>query len=169
MQIKIDKWSALALTRFVLAFSDDLPGYLARATTLLLVCIVLKAIVENKPAPNRSAHVRLLGDISYPLYLVHIPVFILGAERFDAVLATEVIEHVAHPDEFLRQLAGGVLIVTTPNGAYFRNKLPRFSGSRTPLIRAFSNNHSSSREPTDTSLCCTDARRCGRAQDRGVR
>jgi 2-polyprenyl-6-hydroxyphenyl methylase/3-demethylubiquinone-9 3-methyltransferase len=28
------------------------------------------------------------------------------AERFDAVLATDVIEHVAHQDEFLRQLAG---------------------------------------------------------------
>jgi hypothetical protein len=40
MQIKIDKWSALALARFVLAFSDDLPGYLARATTQLLVWIV---------------------------------------------------------------------------------------------------------------------------------
>jgi 2-polyprenyl-3-methyl-5-hydroxy-6-metoxy-1,4-benzoquinol methylase len=61
------------------------------------------------------------------------------AERFDAVLATELIEHVAHPDEFLRQLAGlarpgGVLIVTTPNGAYFRNKLPRFSDIPDPSV-----------------------------------
>ena len=31
---------------------------------------------QNKPGPNRSAHVRLLGDVSYPLCLVRIPVFI---------------------------------------------------------------------------------------------
>lgn len=52
--------------------------------------------------------------------------------RFDMVLATEVIEHVAHPDQFLRQLRGlvrpgGCIVVTTPNGGYFRNGLPTFS------------------------------------------
>jgi 2-polyprenyl-3-methyl-5-hydroxy-6-metoxy-1,4-benzoquinol methylase len=51
---------------------------------------------------------------------------------FDAVLATEVLEHVAHPEDFLRQLRGlvrqgGCIIVTTPNGGYFRNSLPRLS------------------------------------------
>jgi 2-polyprenyl-3-methyl-5-hydroxy-6-metoxy-1,4-benzoquinol methylase len=51
---------------------------------------------------------------------------------FDAVLITEVIEHVAHPDEFLAKIArlvrpGGYVVMTTPNGAYFRNKLPKFS------------------------------------------
>ena len=51
---------------------------------------------------------------------------------FDVVLATEVIEHVAHPDRFITQLAtlvrpGGAVVVTTPNGAYWRNTLPRFS------------------------------------------
>jgi 2-polyprenyl-6-hydroxyphenyl methylase/3-demethylubiquinone-9 3-methyltransferase len=51
---------------------------------------------------------------------------------FDAVLVTEVIEHVAHPDQFLAQAAefvapGGCVILTTPNGGYFRNTLPKFT------------------------------------------
>ena len=59
--------------------------------------------------------------------------FELGfGEEFDAVLIAEVIEHVAHPDDFLRQVAGmvrpgGCVIMSTPNGAYFKNTLPRFS------------------------------------------
>ena len=51
---------------------------------------------------------------------------------FDAILITEIIEHVAHPDEFLGKVAtlvrpGGYIVMTTPNGAYFRNRLPKFS------------------------------------------
>ncbi|MCB0339989.1 MAG: methyltransferase domain-containing protein [Bdellovibrionales bacterium] len=50
----------------------------------------------------------------------------------DCICASEVIEHVAHPDLFLKRLAdlitdSGVIILTTPNGAYFRNTLPKFS------------------------------------------
>ena len=52
--------------------------------------------------------------------------------RYDVIVATEVIEHVAHPDVFLRHLAtmlqsGGSIVLTTPNGDNFRNRLPRFS------------------------------------------
>lgn len=59
--------------------------------------------------------------------------------RFDLVLITEIIEHVAHPDEFLAQVAGlirpgGYIVLTTPNGAYFRNKLPRFSDCPDPSV-----------------------------------
>jgi 2-polyprenyl-3-methyl-5-hydroxy-6-metoxy-1,4-benzoquinol methylase len=58
---------------------------------------------------------------------------------FDAVLITEAIEHVAHPDEFVAKAAtlvksGGYLLVTTPNGAYFRNSLPKFSDCADPSI-----------------------------------
>ena len=53
-------------------------------------------------------------------------------EPFDVVLASEVVEHVAHPDHFLKKLAElikptGTIVLTTPNGQYFRNPLPKFS------------------------------------------
>ena len=58
---------------------------------------------------------------------------------FDCVVATEVIEHVAHPDDFLKKLSqmvrpGGYLVLTTPNGAYLRNDLPRFSDCKDPSV-----------------------------------
>jgi len=58
---------------------------------------------------------------------------------FDAVLITEIIEHVAHPDQFLAKIAqlvkpGGYIVMTTPNGRYFRNKLPKFSECQDPSI-----------------------------------
>ena len=60
-------------------------------------------------------------------------------EPFDCALITEVIEHVAHPDRFLRQVAqlvrpGGWIILTTPNGGYLRNNLPRFSDHPDPSV-----------------------------------
>jgi 2-polyprenyl-3-methyl-5-hydroxy-6-metoxy-1,4-benzoquinol methylase len=52
--------------------------------------------------------------------------------QFDLVVACEIIEHVAHTTDFLRQLKrfvapGGHILITTPNGAHFRNKLPTHS------------------------------------------
>lgn len=60
-------------------------------------------------------------------------------QLFDGVLITEVIEHVAHPDEFLKNTAklirpGGYIIMTTPNGQYFRNTLPKFSECDDPSV-----------------------------------
>lgn len=54
------------------------------------------------------------------------------AGSFDLVIACEIIEHVAHTVEFLSQLrrfltADGHLLLTTPNGAYFRNRLRTYS------------------------------------------
>jgi 2-polyprenyl-6-hydroxyphenyl methylase/3-demethylubiquinone-9 3-methyltransferase len=60
-------------------------------------------------------------------------------EPFDAVLITEIIEHVAHPDDFLRKVSrlvrpGGHIIMTTPNGGYFKNALPKFSECADPSL-----------------------------------
>ena len=57
---------------------------------------------------------------------------------FDGVLITEVIEHTAHPDRLLARAAqlvrpGGYVVMThSQNGAYFRNKLPKFTHSARP-------------------------------------
>jgi 2-polyprenyl-6-hydroxyphenyl methylase/3-demethylubiquinone-9 3-methyltransferase len=61
------------------------------------------------------------------------------SELFDAVLITEIIEHVARPDEFLAKAAqlvrpGGYIVMTTPNGAYFKNDLPKFSDCADPSV-----------------------------------
>ncbi len=65
-------------------------------------------------------------------------IFTLGFDSyFDVVLIAEIIEHVAHPDDFLKQTGrlvkpGGYLILTTPNGEYFANRLPKFSECNDP-------------------------------------
>jgi 2-polyprenyl-3-methyl-5-hydroxy-6-metoxy-1,4-benzoquinol methylase len=51
---------------------------------------------------------------------------------FDLVVACEIVEHVAHTVDFLRQLKrfvapGGHILITTPNGSHFRNTLPTHS------------------------------------------
>jgi len=51
---------------------------------------------------------------------------------FDLVFANQIIEHLVYPVDFLRALAsylspGGVLVVSTPNHAYFRSSLPSYT------------------------------------------
>ncbi len=52
--------------------------------------------------------------------------------KFDLAIACEVIEHVAHPLDLLIHLKeflepDGRILLTTPNGSHFRNKLPTYS------------------------------------------
>lgn len=58
-------------------------------------------------------------------------------DQFDVVLVAEVIEHVAHPNQFLYKISqtvkpNGYIIMSTPNGEYFQNRLPRFSDCSNP-------------------------------------
>ncbi|MBY0471076.1 methyltransferase domain-containing protein [bacterium] len=53
-------------------------------------------------------------------------------ERFDCILAGEVIEHVAVPDQLLKSAwenlkPGGIVILTTPNGADYSSTLPTYN------------------------------------------
>jgi len=52
--------------------------------------------------------------------------------QFDLVIACEIIEHVAHPDQFLSHLKKfmapeGRMLLTTPNGSFFRSHLQTYS------------------------------------------
>ena len=66
--------------------------------------------------------------------------FDLAPEQlYDVVILSEVVEHVAHPDALLAKAAtlvapGGHVVVTTPNGEYFRNPLPKFSDCDDPSM-----------------------------------
>jgi len=53
----------------------------------------------------------------------------LLTDTFDVVFANQIIEHVLEPQQKIERIAvflkpGGRLVMTTPNGAYFRNDLP---------------------------------------------
>ena len=94
-------------------------------------------VTWNDLRAELAAYVRLkheFGDVHY----AEGNCFDVGfASEFDVVLITEIIEHVAHPDQFLRRIAslvrpGGTVVMTTPNGAYLRNRLPRFTTCANP-------------------------------------
>lgn len=94
-------------------------------------------VTWNDLREELSAYVRAkweTGDIAFrPGNVFDLDV----SEEFDGVLISEVIEHVAHPDRFLERVAGlvkpgGYVFMTTPNGEYFRNGLPRFSECTDP-------------------------------------
>jgi peptidoglycan/LPS O-acetylase OafA/YrhL len=63
-----------------LFFSHDAIDYAMQSVTLLCVYLIFKHIVIiPRPSPHRSKFLRLLGDISYPLYLLHALVYTMLA------------------------------------------------------------------------------------------
>lgn len=77
----------------------DLPGLLARAITLFFVWWVFRRFVIPcaETEGSKSMSLRFLGDVSYPLYLLHVPVIMFLAARgwhsplliyFTAILAS---------------------------------------------------------------------------------
>ena len=96
------------------------------------------AVTWNDLREELAGYVQLKhesGDITYRGG----DAFGLDIGGFDAVVITEIIEHVAHPDKFLAQVAtlvrpGGYVFMTTPNGGYIRNRLPRFSTFADPSV-----------------------------------
>jgi 2-polyprenyl-3-methyl-5-hydroxy-6-metoxy-1,4-benzoquinol methylase len=98
-------------------------------------------VTWNDLRTDLADYVRLKArDVDIELEYLTGNIFDLGLQtKFDAILATEIIEHVAHPNEFLSKLAAllvpnGVIILTTPNGEYFRNRLPKFSECDDPSV-----------------------------------
>lgn len=96
-------------------------------------------VVWNDIRAELEGYVRLKyehGSVSYAAGNV----FELSEEEsFDAVVIAEIIEHVAHPDEFLFKISklvkpGGLILMTTPNGAYCLNKLPKFTECADPSM-----------------------------------
>lgn len=54
------------------------------------------------------------------------------SETFDVVFANQILEHLVYPAEFITKLSsllvpGGLLVMTTPNGAYLANSLPSYT------------------------------------------
>lgn len=60
-------------------FTQDLVDFAAHGFTLACVVMLFMWIVEGRTGAARNGTMRLLGDTSYPLYLVHMPLFFIIA------------------------------------------------------------------------------------------
>jgi 2-polyprenyl-3-methyl-5-hydroxy-6-metoxy-1,4-benzoquinol methylase len=96
-------------------------------------------VTWNDLRPELADYVRLKHEFGHVSYAPGNVFELRQDDPFDAALITEVIEHVAHPDEFLSKIAqlvrpGGHIVLSTPNGAYFKNDLPKFSDCADPTV-----------------------------------
>lgn len=94
-------------------------------------------VTWNDLRADLEGYVRLKHERGTISYLPGDAFALGGNAQFDVVLITEIIEHVAHPDRFLANVAkllrpGGLVYMTTPNGEYVANRLPKFSDCPDP-------------------------------------
>lgn len=96
-------------------------------------------VTWNDLREDLQGYVRIKDQCGTLTYLPGNAFEVAQHQTFDVVLATEIIEHCAHPDEFLSKAAslvtpGGHIVITTPLGNYFRNTLPKFSECEDPSM-----------------------------------
>lgn len=97
------------------------------------------SVTWNDLRSDLEGYVRLKDSTGCLTYLPGNVLDLGLQEEFDGIILTEIIEHVAHPDDFLLQISkllkpGGKIVMTTPNGGYVRNDLPKFSDCADPSV-----------------------------------
>lgn len=96
-------------------------------------------VTWNDMYPNLAEYVEMKREKGIVTYKEGNILEVKFDQLFDVILAAEIIEHVAHPDEFLAYLStllkpGGHIVLSTPLGSYFKNSLPKFSEFKNPQI-----------------------------------
>lgn len=109
----------------------------AQGNFTLLLAELGYRVTWNDLRSDLAGYVRAKHEYGHVEYLPGNVLDLGASEPFDAILLAEIIEHVAHPDRFLRKISefvrsDGWIILTTPNGGYLRNRLPRFSDCEVP-------------------------------------
>ena len=66
------RWKHGEMAQF---FQIDLVAFILRICTLTAVAFLFRNILGQGPGGKPSAWMRMLGDVSFPLYMLHIPVF----------------------------------------------------------------------------------------------
>ena len=75
LSIAIQAGYRLKNGEMALFFQTDLIPMILRICTLTAVAMLFRNILRQGPGGKPSSWMRMLGDISFPLYMLHIPVF----------------------------------------------------------------------------------------------